>query len=204
MDQILDSVNLSSIRQRIDWVLFQEPTTLREMVTELRSESIEVVIPSGKGSGPYDYIYVSTTETRRRSPVKPWVRRIPPKPFFAPCPRAATKHPVGPRAMPLPLPTSRLVSKAPNSTPGFRRFCPSFSNPSPTLTIITKVRICTSGIVRNADYNSKFRANLSPGNKNVPRSLKKTDADPLSIRVILPSFALSRSSDLENRNHEPT
>ncbi|HEX9512686.1 MAG TPA: relaxase/mobilization nuclease domain-containing protein [Puia sp.] len=52
------SDNLTSIRQRIDWALFQQPDTLRELVIGLRGDDIEVIIPPRKGGNPQDHIYV--------------------------------------------------------------------------------------------------------------------------------------------------
>lgn len=43
---------------RIDWALLQQPSDLRELVTNLRYDGIEVVIPPRKGGGPEDHIYV--------------------------------------------------------------------------------------------------------------------------------------------------
>jgi hypothetical protein len=50
--------NLISIHQRIDWALYQQPDTIRKLVTGLWSDSIEVIIPPRKDGNPQDHIYV--------------------------------------------------------------------------------------------------------------------------------------------------
>ncbi|MDO6431544.1 relaxase/mobilization nuclease domain-containing protein [Flavitalea sp. BT771] len=50
--------NLSSIRQRIDWALDQQPETLRELLTHLQADAIEIVTPPRNGRNPHDYVYV--------------------------------------------------------------------------------------------------------------------------------------------------
>ncbi|HET6256667.1 MAG TPA: relaxase/mobilization nuclease domain-containing protein [Puia sp.] len=49
---------LSSVRQRLDWILDQQPSTLRAMVSELQRDSIEVVTSPANGRNPHEQIYV--------------------------------------------------------------------------------------------------------------------------------------------------
>jgi hypothetical protein len=50
--------NLSSIRQRIDWALDQQPKGLRALVDGLQATGIEVVVSAKNGRNPHDHIYV--------------------------------------------------------------------------------------------------------------------------------------------------
>jgi hypothetical protein len=52
------SENIDSIRTSVDWALFQQPSDLREFVTDLRADGIEVVIPPLKDGAPLEHIYV--------------------------------------------------------------------------------------------------------------------------------------------------
>jgi Relaxase/Mobilisation nuclease domain len=50
--------HLASIRRRIDWALDTKPATLRQLVTRLQRDGIEIVVPPGNGRNPHDQIYV--------------------------------------------------------------------------------------------------------------------------------------------------
>jgi aromatic ring-cleaving dioxygenase len=50
--------NLSSIYQRIDWALYQQPETFRELVSNLQANSIEIVLHPRKGDDNHDHVYV--------------------------------------------------------------------------------------------------------------------------------------------------
>ena len=50
--------DLSSVRQRLDWILDQQPPTLRAMVSQLQRDGIEVVTPSANGRNPHEQIFV--------------------------------------------------------------------------------------------------------------------------------------------------
>ena len=50
--------DLSSVRQRLDWILDQQPPTLRAMVSQLQRDGIEVVTPPANGRNPHEQIYV--------------------------------------------------------------------------------------------------------------------------------------------------
>lgn len=50
--------HLASIRQRIDWALDQRPATLRQLVSQLQGDGIEIVVPPSNGRNPHDQIYV--------------------------------------------------------------------------------------------------------------------------------------------------
>jgi hypothetical protein len=49
---------LVSVRQRLDWILDQQPPTLRETVSQLQRDGIEVVTPPANGRNPHEQIYV--------------------------------------------------------------------------------------------------------------------------------------------------
>ncbi|HET6253000.1 MAG TPA: relaxase/mobilization nuclease domain-containing protein [Puia sp.] len=50
--------NITSIRHRIDWILDQEPSTLRVLAADLQRDGIEIVRPRSNGRNPHDHIYV--------------------------------------------------------------------------------------------------------------------------------------------------
>jgi hypothetical protein len=50
--------NLSSIRQRVNWALDQQPRTLRTLVSMLQGDGIEIVVPPRNGRNPHDQIFV--------------------------------------------------------------------------------------------------------------------------------------------------
>ncbi len=50
--------SLVSVRQRLDWILDQQPPTLRAMVSQLQRDGIEVVTSPANGRTPHDQIYV--------------------------------------------------------------------------------------------------------------------------------------------------
>ncbi len=58
-DRYID--NTTSIRRRIDWALDQQPKSLRNLVGDLRTSGIEVVVPPANGRNPHDQIYVDHT-----------------------------------------------------------------------------------------------------------------------------------------------
>ena len=49
---------VTSIRQRIDWVLDQQPPNFRALVSRLQGESIEIVQSARNGRNPHDQVYV--------------------------------------------------------------------------------------------------------------------------------------------------
>lgn len=49
---------LRSIRNGIDWILFQQPANVRELADDLWKNGVEVVIPARKNGDPYNFIYV--------------------------------------------------------------------------------------------------------------------------------------------------
>jgi hypothetical protein len=49
---------LVSVRQRLDWILDQQPPTLRETVSQLQRDGIEVVTSPANGRNPHEQIYV--------------------------------------------------------------------------------------------------------------------------------------------------
>ena len=50
--------NITSIRHRLDWILDQEPSTLRVLAAHLQRDGIEIVSPPSNGRNPRDHIYV--------------------------------------------------------------------------------------------------------------------------------------------------
>jgi hypothetical protein len=50
--------SLVSIRQRLDWILDQQPPTLRAVVSQLQRDGIEVVTPPANGRNAHEQIYV--------------------------------------------------------------------------------------------------------------------------------------------------
>jgi hypothetical protein len=50
--------NLASVRQRLDWILDQQPPSLRDVVSQLQRNGIEVVTPPASGRNPHEQIYV--------------------------------------------------------------------------------------------------------------------------------------------------
>jgi hypothetical protein len=49
---------LSSVRQRLDWILDQHPPTLRAMVSQLQRDGIEIVTAPANGRNPHEQIFV--------------------------------------------------------------------------------------------------------------------------------------------------
>jgi len=50
--------SLESVRHRLDWILDQQPPTLRAAVSQLQRDGIEVVTPPANGRNPHEQIYV--------------------------------------------------------------------------------------------------------------------------------------------------
>lgn len=50
--------SLASVRQRLNWILDQQPPTFRAAVSELQRDGIEVVTPPANGRNPHEQIYV--------------------------------------------------------------------------------------------------------------------------------------------------
>jgi len=50
--------NLLSIKSRLDWVLDQQPASLRTLVSQLQRDAIEIVRPPSNGRNPHDQVFV--------------------------------------------------------------------------------------------------------------------------------------------------
>jgi hypothetical protein len=50
--------HLTSILQRVDWALDQQPASLRQLVSRLQRDGIEIVVPPANGRNPHDQVYV--------------------------------------------------------------------------------------------------------------------------------------------------
>lgn len=50
--------HLASIRHRINWALDQQPESLRQLVSQLQGDGIEIVVPPANGRNAHDQIYV--------------------------------------------------------------------------------------------------------------------------------------------------
>ncbi len=50
--------SLVSVRQRLDWILDQQPPTLRAVVSQLQRDGIEVITPPANGRTPHEQIFV--------------------------------------------------------------------------------------------------------------------------------------------------